>query len=67
MAKIEYTPEMIVRKLREAEILQGQGNTIAPAARMAGAHGREDGLHHTRQPLGEWLRNRAMETGQMAA
>ena len=29
MAKKRYTPEIIIRKLREAEVLQGQGQTNA--------------------------------------
>ena len=29
MARKRYTPETIIRKLREAEVLQGQGKTIA--------------------------------------
>ena len=29
MARKRYSPEIIIRKLREAEVLQGQGRTIA--------------------------------------
>lgn len=36
MAKKRYTPETIIRKLREAEILQGQGQTIAQAVKQLG-------------------------------
>ena len=36
MAKKRYTPETIIRKLREAEILQGQGKTIAQAVKHIG-------------------------------
>jgi len=32
MAKKRYTPETIIRKLREAEVLQGQGQTCSPSA-----------------------------------
>jgi transposase-like protein len=31
-----YSPEKIVRKLREAEVLISQGNTIAQASRLLG-------------------------------
>lgn len=33
MARKRYTPEAIIRKLREAEILQGQGKIIAQAVK----------------------------------
>lgn len=33
MAKKGYTPEQIINKLREAEILLGQGNNIGEASR----------------------------------
>ena len=36
MAKKRYTPDTIIRKLREAEILQGQGKTIAKAVKHLG-------------------------------
>ena len=36
MAKKRYTPETIIRKLREAEILQGQGLIIVQAAKKLG-------------------------------
>ena len=36
MAKKRYTAETIIRKLREVEILQGQGKTIAQAAKQIG-------------------------------
>ena len=36
MAKKRYTPDTIIRKLREAEILQGQGKTIAQAVKHLG-------------------------------
>ena len=36
MAKKRYTPERIIRKLREAEILQGQGQTIAEVVKQLG-------------------------------
>jgi len=36
MAKKRYTPDTIIRKLREAEILQGQGKTIAQAVKHVG-------------------------------
>ncbi|MFV0401124.1 MAG: transposase, partial [Oscillospiraceae bacterium] len=36
MGKARYTTEQIIVKLREIEILCGQGNTIAEAARQSG-------------------------------
>ena len=36
MARKRYTPETIIRKLREAEILQGQGQTIVQAVKKLG-------------------------------
>jgi hypothetical protein len=34
MARKRYTPETISRKLREAEVLQGQGRTIAEVVKQ---------------------------------
>ena len=36
MAKKGYTPEQIINKLREAEILLSQGNSIGKASRKVG-------------------------------
>ena len=36
MAKKRYTADTIIRKLREVEILQGQGKTIAQAVKQIG-------------------------------
>jgi len=36
MAKKGYTPEQIINKLREAEILLSQGNSIVEASRKIG-------------------------------
>ena len=36
MGRKIYPPEKIVRKLREAEVLISQGNTIAQASRLLG-------------------------------
>ena len=36
MGRKTYPPEKIVRKLREAEVLISQGNTIAQASRLLG-------------------------------
>ena len=36
MAGKRYTPETIIRKLREAEVLQGQGKTVAEAVKQLG-------------------------------
>jgi len=37
MAKKRATPEQIIAKLREAEVLIGQGKTVAQAAKQVGA------------------------------
>jgi transposase-like protein len=37
MAKKRATPEQIIAKLREAEVLVAQGKTIAQAAKQIGA------------------------------
>ena len=39
MARKGYTPEQIINKLREAEILLNQGATIAEASRKIGVTG----------------------------
>ena len=36
MAKKQYTAEAIIYKLREVEILQGQGKTVAKAVKQIG-------------------------------
>ena len=36
MARKRYTPEVIIRKLREAEVLQGQGKTVAETVKQLG-------------------------------
>ncbi len=36
MARRSYTPERIIRKLREAEVLLSQGSTVGEAARKIG-------------------------------
>ena len=36
MAKKRYTAEAIIHKLREVEILQGQGKTVAQAVKQIG-------------------------------
>ena len=36
MARKRYTPETIIRKLREAEVLQGQGKTVAETVKRLG-------------------------------
>ena len=36
MAKKRYTAETIIRKLREAEVLQGQGQTITQVVKQLG-------------------------------
>ena len=36
MAKKIFTPEQIIFKLREVEVLVGQGNTVASASRSIG-------------------------------
>ena len=37
MAKKRYTPETIIRKLREAKVLQRQGQTIAQVVKQLGS------------------------------
>ena len=39
MAKKGYTPEQIINKLREAEILLSQGETVAVVSRKIGVSG----------------------------
>ena len=36
MARRRYSPEIIIRKLREAEVLQDQGKTVAEVVRELG-------------------------------
>ena len=36
MTRKRYTPEQIIRKLREAEVMISQGKTISQAARQIG-------------------------------
>jgi transposase-like protein len=36
MARIRYTPEQIVNKLREADVLLSQGRTVAAACKQIG-------------------------------
>jgi len=36
MARKRYSPEIIIRKLREAEVLQGQGRTVAEVVKQLG-------------------------------
>ena len=36
MTRKRYTPEQIIRKLREAEVMVSQGKTISQAARQIG-------------------------------
>lgn len=37
MMRRRYTPERIIRKFREAEVLLSQGSTVGEAARKIGA------------------------------
>ena len=36
MARKRYSPEIIIRKLREAEVLQGLGKTVAEVVKQLG-------------------------------
>ncbi len=36
MARRRYRPEQVIKKLREAEVLQSQGSTVGEAARKIG-------------------------------
>ncbi len=73
MARKRYTAEQIIGYLRSAEVMIGQGKTmdtgpytlrqrigiygeIDPA--VVGKGGREDALHRTRQPVGEWIQRK---------
>ena len=56
MARRRYTPVTIIRELHDAEVLQGQGKTVAETVKLtATAHEHEDGLHRAGQPVGERL------------
>jgi len=50
MARRSYTPEKIVNKLREAEVLLSQGSTICEAARKIGVT--EQTYYHWRREYG---------------
>ena len=50
MAKKRYTPETIIHKLREVEILQGQGKTVAQAVKHIGIS--EQTLYRWRKAYG---------------
>jgi transposase-like protein len=39
MAKRKYSPEEVIHKLREADVLLGQGKTIAEACKQLGVTG----------------------------
>jgi hypothetical protein len=75
MAKKRYTPETIIRKLREAEVLQGQGQTIAQVIIEHWRNHYDKKRPHSalgyRPPVPEVVLpndgKRKMETGQMAA
>jgi transposase-like protein len=47
MARRRYTPETTIHKLREAEVLQGQGKTIAEVLKQPGV---------TEQTLYRWCK-----------
>ena len=53
MAKKRYTPEAIIHKLREVEILQSQGKTVAQAVKQIGV------TEQTLLPLAQGLRRYA--------
>jgi len=50
MAKKRYTPETIIRKPREAEVLQGRGQTIAQVVKQLGIT--EQTFHRWRKEYG---------------
>ena len=45
MVKKTYTPEQIINKLREAEVLLNQGATIGEASRKIGVTAQKRGSH----------------------
>ncbi len=53
MAKGSYRPEQIINKLREAEVLFGQGFTIGEAARKIGVT--EQTYYRWRREYGETM------------
>ena len=50
MARRSYTPERIINKLREAEVLLSQGSTVGEAARKIGV--REQTYYRWRREYG---------------
>jgi transposase-like protein len=50
MAKKRYNPETIIRKSREAEVLQGRGQTIAQVVKQLGIT--EQTFHRWRKEYG---------------
>ena len=50
MKRSRHTPEQVIRKLREAEVMLGEGRTIAEAARELGVS--EPTVHRWRNQYG---------------
>ena len=65
MAKKRYTPDTIIRKLREAEILQGQGKTIAQAVKHIGVT--EQTFYRWRKEYGGMRIDQAKRLKELAA
>ena len=59
MGKARYTTEQIIVKLREIEVLCGQGNTIAEAVRQAGIT--EQTYYRWRKEYGGMSTNKAKQ------
>ncbi len=65
MAKKRYTPDTIIRKLRETEILQGQGKTIAQAVKHIGVT--EQTFYRWRKEYGGMRIDQAKRLKELAA
>ena len=65
MANKRYTPDTIIRKLREAEILQGQGKTIAQAVKHIGVT--EQTFYRWRKEYGGMRVDQAKRLKELAA
>ena len=65
MAAKRYSPETIIRKLREAEVLQGQGKTIAQMVKKLGIT--EQTFYRWRKEYGGMRVNQAKRMKELEA
>jgi putative transposase len=65
MAAKRYSPETIIRKLREAEVLQGQGKTIAQVVKKLGIT--EQTFYRWRKEYGGMRVNQAKRMKELEA